>query len=480
MHYDLMMKQNQNQAPSDKDDSKALKSLDPSYSRARKDTAYFMKHFLNFVPRVDQMPILSALEEGARRIVICKGRRYGGTKITSAIAITLAAQIAGLKVGIFAPGWDETEVFMDQVREHLDRSRILNSIVDSQKMLIRFSNGSVLMGRVASKTSQGKRGRGYDLEIFTEGAFIPDDEMHVIRLAKLDNPKAIEIQESSPNGLNHFWRDFNDPDFISFHRPTRLNPLVSKTELAKERSLMTALQASQELDAEFIDDTTSPFPQVLIDEAVKTSEIEKLWTHKEHDAMYVAGVDLGRKRDRSVCFIWKVNPKGDLQAVHIKEFTYDPNDPRFWCKVIDHCEYLAKEYKMTKMLVDCTGLGDKVVMDMKLQFAEHEINTIVEGFNFSYSSKNKWEGLVNQLSLKFERYLLHFPFHLEFIKQLKSIRFNSQRALYEAIGKSPDIVMAAALGVKAAPEYSNLFHTKANERLTENEKNEEKVAVSYN
>ena len=97
-------------------------------------------------------------------------------------------------------------------------------------MFKKFSNGSVILGRVLSKTAQGKRGRGFDVVIFTEAAFIADDEMHVVRLSKLDNPNAIEILETSPNGLNHVWRAFNDKDFISFKRPTNMNPIVSKKE----------------------------------------------------------------------------------------------------------------------------------------------------------------------------------------------------------------------------------------------------------
>ncbi len=447
------------------------------YARAKKDMPYFMRNFLNFTPREDQMPIVIAIKEDAKRILLVKGRRYGGTTLVAALALTLAAQKPGLKIGVFSPGWDETEVFMDMLNDHIERSRIRASLEKDDKMFKKFSNGSVILGRVLSKTAQGKRGRGFDVVIFTEAAFIADDEMHVVRLSKLDNPNAIEILETSPNGLNHVWRAFNDKDFISFKRPTNMNPIVSKKELAKERSLMTKIQAAQELDAEFIDDSTAPFPQTLIDEATKSSAIEKLWTHCEKQGVYVAGLDLGRKRDRSVMFIWKVEPKGNLQAVHIKEFTYNPEDPRFWSKIIDHAEYLSKDFRIIKLLVDCTGLGDKVVIDMKNQFAEHQINTRIEGFNFTYASKNKWEGLINQFSLKFERYLIHFPFHLEFVKQLKSIRFNSEKALYESIGKSPDVVMAAALGAMAAPATTEFFYSKANK--TKESATQEKLARSY-
>lgn len=450
---------------------------DIDFSRAKHDDAYFMRNFLHFKPRDDQMPVISALEDGAKRILIDKGRRWGGTVLCSAIALTECAQHPNLKCGIFAPGEGELEVFFEQLESHLERSETEASLTKDDKFLKKFSNGSYILGRILSPMAKGKRGRGYDLEIFTEAAFIMDDQMHIVRLGKLDNPKAVEILESSPNGLNHFWRAYNDPDFVSFKFPSEMNPKISKKELKKERDKMTSIQASQELDAEFVDDSTAPFPQALIDEAVKTSKIDKYWTHcEDRTGVYVAGLDLGRKRDRSVMFIWKVEKNQHLQAVHIKEFLYNPDDPRFWSKVIDQSEYLSKEYRIQKLCVDCTGLGDKVVLDMKNQFREHKILTRIDGFNFTYASKNKWEGIINQLSLKFERYQVHFPFHLKFVKQLKSIRFNSKKMLFESIGKSPDILMAAALGAKAMPQTCDFFYSKANSPTKPNGSD---VAISY-
>jgi len=458
--------------------SEASAQIQEDYNRAKTDIAFFMRKFLNFTPRDDQMKPISALKDGAKRILIRKGRRWGGTKLCSAIAITLAAQMPGLRVGIFSPGWDETEVFMDQVNDHLEKSTIQASLDVDDKMKKKFTNGSFILGRVLSKTAQGKRGRGYDLTIFTEGGWIADDEMHIARLSKLDNPNAIEILESSPNGMNHMWRAENDPDYVSFHFKTLDNPLVSKKEYEKEKRLMTALQIKQELEAEYIDDSTAPFPQALIDEATKTSKFERYWTHcEDRTGVYVAGLDLGRKRDKSELYVWKVERKGNLQGVYRKKFTYNPEDPRFWSKIIDHTEYVCKDFKMIKLLVDCTGLGDKVTIDMKNQFAEHQVNTRIEGFNFTYASKNKWEGLINQFSLKFERYKIHMPFDLEFIKQLKSVRFNSEKSLYESIGKSPDILMAAALGAMAAPETTNFIYSKANS--PDQSTGEKVVARSY-
>ncbi len=452
-----------------------------SYSRANYNMPYFMKNYLNWQPRKhDQMQVLDALKEGAKRILICKGRRWGGTDLTSAIAITYSAQNPGARVAVFGPGWDEIDIFFaDHIFPHLDRSDIQGSIVDDLKRSVAFSNGARILGKIASKTSHGKRGRGFDLLIFTEAAFIMDKEMHIVRLGKLDNPNAIEILESSPNGTNHFATAKDDPDFVSFEFPSHLNPKVSPKELAIERSKMTKLEAAQELDAKIIDDSTAPFPQKLIDLAIESSGIDHWWLEKEQDGYYIAGLDLGRKRDKSVLFIWKVEKNGNLQGVLIKQHDYDPNDPRFWSKVIDSAEYLCKQFRVQILNVDCTGLGDKVVIDMKNQFAEHNINTRVNGFNFTYASKNKWEGLMNQFSLKFERYKVHFPFDMEFVKQLKLIRFNSEKALFESIGKSPDRVMAAALGALATPMLSGISYSKANEPEKELPGQEEQTVVSY-
>ncbi len=450
------------------------------FGKANKSSLFFMKNFLNFEPRVDQLPVTTALREGSNRILLDKGRRWGGTKLFSAIQITYCARHPGAKTVVFGPGWDEVDVYMEQVDEHFERSTIQASVVENQKRRKKFSNGAVILAKICSPTAHGKRGRGFDMLVFTESAFIMDSQLHIVRLGKLDNPKAIEMHESSPNGLNHFHESFNDPDFVSFQMPSHLNPLISRKEMAKERAKMTKLEASQELDAEFIDDSTAPFPQVLIDEAIKSSKLDEYWKQREKDGYYVAGLDLGRKRDRSVLFIWKVEKNGHLQAVLIKQMEYNKDDPRFWSKVINSAEFHCKEFHVQILNVDCTGLGDPITIDIQNQFADHKVSTRVNGFNFTYASKNKWEGLMNQLSLKFERYEVHFPFHLEFVKQLKSIRFNSEKALFEAIGKSPDIVMAAAMGALAAPKISNFFYSKANDPVESDLYGaSEEAAISY-
>ena len=164
-----------------------------SYSKATRNVPFFMKEFLNWTPREhDQMQVLDALKEGARRIVICKGRRWGGTDLTTAIGLTLSAQNPGFRTAVFGPGWDEVDIwFGEHLYPHLERSRIQGSIVEELKRSIKFSNGSKIIGKICSPTSHGKRGRGFDLLIFTEAAFIMDSEMHIVRLGKLDHPNAI-------------------------------------------------------------------------------------------------------------------------------------------------------------------------------------------------------------------------------------------------------------------------------------------------
>ena len=49
-----------------------------SYSKAIHNVPFFMREFLNFNPRDDQTPVLDAIKQGAKRILLCKGRRWGG------------------------------------------------------------------------------------------------------------------------------------------------------------------------------------------------------------------------------------------------------------------------------------------------------------------------------------------------------------------------------------------------------------------
>jgi hypothetical protein len=432
------------------------------WRRTKTDAVYFMEKTLGgFKPRKDQMPVVKYIENGAKRqgrkrLCLAKGRRWGGSKIISACVLWLCSIQSRSLWGIYAPGWDEVAVFKDHIKEHYEGKLFEGAIKKDQKEVLELTNGSRILFRVLSKTSQGKRGRGFDGIVFTEAAFISGSELHAVRPSGLDRPNGFEIHESSPNGRNHFFKTFSSKYFKSWQFPTILNPLVQKEEIEIEREHMTKAQAAQEFDADFLDDSQCPFPEILLDEAIKNNIT---WmTRREKTGMYIAGLDLGRRRDRSVLVIGKVEGKR-IRIVVIKEFLFNPDDPRFWHKVVKGTIFFLKEFGISTIHVDRTGVGDAPCLDLQNEINKKNIQCRLIGYDFGTNSY-KIEGLINMLVLRFERYQIYFPFHMEFVKQLRSVNFDAQKNRYFTEGKSPDMVMACALMVKGAPTYDADFYSK--------------------
>ena len=188
----------------------------------------------------------------------------------------------------------------------------------------------------------------------------------------------------------------------------------------------------------------------------------KLIEKGKEDRFYVAGVDLGRRRDKSTVYILDVDWP-DVTIAYYKEFKIHKKDPRFWVKVIDHIVWLAeKAFPIHKMQLDQTGLGDMPVLEVRRKLAEKSVPCVVEGVDFTHSMKNKWDGLMNSAILKFERYEIHAPFIKTLVVQLKSIRFDTKTMTYKSVGPSPDHVMALFLAIRAAGRTKSYFGTACN------------------
>ena len=405
------------------------------------------------------------------KILIRGGRRTGkDTEVTNKRIIpfmwTWYCPVKKVKlskppiVGVYAPGWEEADIFMDIFRDAIYGTPLEKSIVLDNKFEIKLSNGAKLLCRIASKTSTGKRGRGFDLLYFTEAEYIADKEYAAIRPSRLIG-SAPEILASSPNGDENFCARAEDSGLYDVHVwKTKDSPLISNKELEMERQLCTEIEYRQEYDAERISGLGQAIPDKLIKKMYEGKDIKLLDKGKD-GKMYVAGVDLGRRRDKSTVYVLEVDFP-NCTIVYYKEFALNKNDPRFWVKILEHLIYLADVFHLQKMRVDQTGLGDMPVVELKRIISEKSIPCIIEGVDFSYAMKHKWEGLINQAILKFERYEIHGPLIKKLIVQLRSIRFNAQKKMYESRGASPDHAMGLFLALGAVAKVQYYFGTTAN------------------
>ena len=435
-------------------------------NKAINDHAYFAEKLTNF----KSFPYQEKVDWTANRILIYGGRRTGKDTLVANRRIipfmwtgycpVRKKIIPAPKIGVYAPGWEEADVFMDIFRDSLYETPLEKSIVIDNKFDITLSNRSRLICRIANKLSTGKRGRGFDLLYMTEAAFIADEDLAIIRPTRLIG-SAPEILASSPNGENHFSTAI-DSGVYKVYGPwsSYMSPMILKKDLDDEKKLMTDIEFRQEIMGEIISGEGQAIADKLIRKMYENKGLKTI-EKAEEGKIYVGGVDLGRRRDKSTIYVLDVEfPK--VTVVYYKEFTINKNDPRFWVKVIEHTIWVADVFHLSKLNIDQTGIGDMPVLEVKRTIADKSIPCIVEGVDFTYALKHKWEGLINQAILKFERYEIDAPFIHTLVVQLKAFRFNAKSKMYETKGPSPDHAMALFLAIKAAGVQSYYFGTASN------------------
>ncbi|TET75438.1 MAG: hypothetical protein E3J56_00640 [Candidatus Aminicenantes bacterium] len=408
----------------------------------------------------------------ANRICIAAGRRWGKTTLLAIISIWTALVLAKGKgkIAAFTGSWEQSDIFMDAVREVLDlihpEIKKMVRITEDRKRQITI-NGCQIFTRSATRTSRSIRGhgRGVILLIRDEDAFIPDVMMKQIRPIRLSN-RAKEIAASTPLGHNHFYKDFNSKVYESYRVTSYDNKLLDKKDLDEEKQLLTKAEFDQEYMAEFLDDRYSVFPQTLIDEM--TDFNRAFLSAPKEGIQYVMGIDLGRRRDATVVCI----AHADLNHIVVdffEEVRY-LQDGRYWHNVLGRIEELIRKYKVQMVHIDQTGIGDKPTEDLRNSLLDSNSLCGVKGVDFTRRLKNSKEGLINGLLLKMERKELHVPFCQKLIRQLKNIRFEASDAPSRSMGTygtfthvgHDDFVSALLLAVNALPDTQEIFYSTSN------------------
>lgn len=440
--------------------------------KAKVDHAYFAEKLTNF----KCFDYQDKIDWSNNRILIYGGRRTGKDTLVinrriipflwTGYCPVRKKVFTAPKIGVYAPGWEEADVFMDILRDSLYETALEKSIVIDNKFDITLSNRARLICRIANKLSTGKRGRGFDLLYMTEASFIADEDLAIIRPTRLIG-SAPEILASSPNGENHFSNAI-ESGVYKVYGPwsSYMNPMIKKKDLDDEKKLMTNIEFRQEIMGEILSGEGQAIPDTLIRKMYERKGLELIDKARE-GKFYVGGVDLGRRRDKSTVYVLEVDFP-NVTIVYYKEFTINKKDPRFWVKVIEHTIWVADIFHLSRLKIDQTGIGDMPTVEIKRAVAEKSIPCVVEGVDFTFALKHKWEGLINQAVLKFERYEISAPLIHTLVVQLKSIRWNNKTKMYDTRGPSPDHVMALFLAISCVGNQRYYFGTASNKSSQEN------------
>ena len=162
---------------------------------------------------------------------------------------------------------------------------------------------------------------------------------------------------------------------------------------------------AQEYECVFLDEVHSYFPMDLIISNI-SAEYDR-WSGKTLGSFY-AGVDIGRKKDRTVIYL--VEKLGDVFQTR-KIIILEKKSFSAQKRVIRN---VIKDYPLHRMCIDSTGLGMQLAEELQREFS-----TIVEPVSFTLKVK---EELATYARMIFENRQIRIPDDQELIRDIHSIK----------------------------------------------------------
>jgi hypothetical protein len=263
-----------------------------------------------------------------------------------------------------------------------------------------------LSGKLTALPCSPDKLRGYhpDWVFLDEASIVPSDMITSEIMMMLTKPNAGLVMSGTPMAFDHVFRKaFLDTKRYSIHHyPSDSSPLVSQTQLAEWREMMTKEEWQREVEALWVEASQTFFPMDLIaacidpeldNPASPNRFIEEIETFdsEQRQGRYFAGLDLGKQIDYSVFAVVQLTEKGEVRLIHKRQFPLGTPYP----EVIAYAARIHQAFDFDGMYVDKTGIGDAVVDELEsIDMPE------VKGVFFTDAEK---ENMLNYLKLLMEK-----------------------------------------------------------------------------
>jgi hypothetical protein len=249
-----------------------------------------------------------ALRATAPVVVAAGGRRSGKSAASQMKALHCCFKRRNAQWLAISTNEGKVKEYLRECVDLLRGSRqAQGSLLDEQSMRLTFSNGSAIIGVLATSGQV----RGYGRHVFgatvDEAGFQPERLWRDLRYVMLDHRDdgAQVWMIGTPWGSgDHFFRaswllgESGDPDYVSFRWPTSLNPRVPADWIGRERDRIAPSEAAAELDGEWSDAAGSLFSRSLLERQTADYECGDLGSLQLGPRLAV-GCDWGVSFDRS-------------------------------------------------------------------------------------------------------------------------------------------------------------------------------------
>ena len=286
---------------------------------------------------------------------------------------------------------------------------------------------------------QNIEGFAYDYAFLNEAGIILKNEYlwyNAIQPMLLDY-KAHTIIAGTPKGQGLFHTlyergmDKNQPDYASFKFSSFDNPYVPAEGITAMIKDMPQRVVSQEIYAEFLDDTGVVFRGVKEIATLDPLHVPDVnYTH-----MYVMGVDVAKLVDYTVIAVYD---RTDNKQVFQMKF-----NNLEWPAIQSRIQHVSRKYNNALVILDSTGVGEPVYDQLA------RVGVPVESIHLTNELKKQIiEKLANWIELKYFRMLKDDDTINEFNSFTYDLSEKTGRVFYGApVGFHDDIVIAHGLAV---------------------------------
>lgn len=193
-----------------------------------------------------------SLVRSRRFVVIVAGRRWGKTRLASAVA--LASALSGQRVWWVAPTHDMARAGLSDIVDLA--SQVPGADYRRADRAVLFPGGGSIWVRSADRP-QNLRAFGIDLLVLDEAAYLKPETWNTVLRPALADRRGRALIISTPAGKNWFYElamaAKEGGEWGFYHAPTWDNPLIAKEEIAAMEASMPRRAFLQEIAAEFLD-----------------------------------------------------------------------------------------------------------------------------------------------------------------------------------------------------------------------------------
>ncbi len=343
----------------------------------------------------------------SRQVAVC-GRGWGKSLVFSRKNLWLLFTKPNIESLIVSSTQRQSMIMFDYCISTINANPLLCEMVQrpgSTRTVIKLK--PPLNGKLIALPCSPNKLRGYhpDWIFLDEASIVPSDMITSEIMLMLTKPNVGFIMSGTPLAFDHVFRKaFTDTKRYSIHHYSSYSsPLVSKTQLAEWREMMTKEEWQREVDALWVESNQTFFPMDLIascidpelDNPTSTNkyveELESINPFQQVRRHYFAGLYLGKQVDHSVLAVVELRDKKLVRLVHKRQFPLGTSYP----EVIAYTAKAHQTFNLEGVYVDKTGVGDAVVDEM-----ENIGISDVRGVFFTETEK---ENMLNYLKLLMEK-----------------------------------------------------------------------------